>query len=167
MILIFAAFTTASAGLSYEKYNLVDYKSHDNNTTNYLFRSNEPITNNTFQYNEILNFTQQRLKEDYNMMLDESVYLVDINLLQDVGEEHDFIDIEEDFFAKNPSLGRVWRHSTIGNVINPNYLPTWILKLALKVYEHANWDQLPVFIPQIREDLMTQKNQSTIYLIHC
>ena len=154
-----------NAGLSYERYQLIDYMSHGDHA-NYLFRCNEPIVNNTFQYDEIMNYTATRLQE-HNLTLSENTYVVDVNLLEDVFDEHGQIEIEKKFFENNPTLGRVDRHSIVGNLINPSLFPEWMLKLALKVYEHFNWDELPKFVPRLRHHLLTQNDKSHVYFIHC
>ena len=137
-ILFLTLAVVVKAGLSYERYHLIDYVTHSDHD-NYLFRCNEPIVNNTFQYDDIMNFTKTRLQE-HNLTLSENAYIVDINVLEDVFDEHDQVEIEKKFFENNQSLGRVERHSIIGNFINPSMFPEWMLKLALKVYEHLNWD---------------------------
>ena len=126
------------ATLDYERYRLIDHKPHGN-TTNYFFRSNEPVEDGVFGYEKILNYTKTRLAEA-NLTLHEPVYIVDINLLEDVFAEAEQIKIEKEYFAANPKQGRVWRHPIVGNLINPSVFPEWLIKLALKVYEHVNWD---------------------------
>ena len=45
--------------LSYERFRLIDHIEF-NETSNFIFRSNEPVSNSTFQYDQIIANAKQR-----------------------------------------------------------------------------------------------------------
>jgi protein-tyrosine phosphatase len=100
--------------------------------------------------------------------LDEPVYIVDINLLDNI-KPSEVLDtrLEEKFFEANPEKGKVWRWPLLGNLVNPQVLPDWLLKAQLKLYKHFNWDKLTELLPTIHAALAKPWKMSIIYLIHC
>ena len=141
--------------LSYERFRLIDHIEF-NETSNFIFRSNEPVSNSTFQYDQIIANAKQRCQEQ-NITLNEPVYIHDINLLNDIKpEEARDIATEEAFFKENPTLGKIQRWTLIGNLLNASHMPNWLLKLQLRWYMAFNWDKLTTLIPQLHSQLLTQ-----------
>ena len=123
--------------------------------------------NGTFQYDKIVEFAKSRCAQN-NITLSQPIYIVDINLLNELdSDERQDIAIEETFFRAQPTLGKVLQWATLGNLLNPSDLPQWLLKLWMPVYMATNWDKLTTLIPDLHNCLTTEQPMSMLYLIHC
>ena len=119
-LLILSGIAVASASsLDYHKVRLVDHHAFENKST-YLFRSNLPIVNGTFAYDQLLAYMGQRAKEANVSFRADNVIMRDITLLNPT----DYFDVtvEDAFFKANPDRGGLTYWPIVGSLVDPNWL---------------------------------------------
>jgi hypothetical protein len=155
--------TQVNANLDYTRVHLV---AHDTTTNNFLFRGNMPVANHTsFQYDELINYFQQRTKEA-GVTFPKEFKLVDISLNNLFDKD---LKVEKAFW-KNPN------NANKGKFIN------WPLGLAgiippskfspEKQKEMANssvWkvDKIPERVTEIQTMITTKTAAPTLVYVHC
>lgn len=98
------------------KVNIVDSFSNGVGN-NFVFRTDLPVDSNLtrFLYDDLKAFMAQRAAEA-NLTFPSSYFLIDASLLTaDIyADDKKALDIEDAFFAKNPSLGKLVRWPSYG-----------------------------------------------------
>ncbi|GAB5369105.1 hypothetical protein AAMO2058_001376800 [Amorphochlora amoebiformis] len=152
-----------------ERARLVDYRGG-----RYLFRTNQPTNSSTFLYDDLLSVFRSLTLNSSGVPpipLGKEVYIVDICLLNVATESPD-IQIEKEFFIRNPSKGRFVNYPILGSLIPPGWYPSVIRSVLAKYLDRWSYDKLPSFIQTIFH-LMTSDNISApadatvVILIHC
>ena len=166
-----------SEELNYNKVHLVDYKILDNSTqlTNFLFRGNSPIVNDTeFGYDTLISYFQQRIA-DANLTFpkNDQFYFIDI-CLDNIFDGTDYY-IEQKFWARkgnetNFGILQHWPIATSASIVSPKMVPDpSIWKETCNSGDLWLIDQIPSRI-SFANSLLTTKRSDNIPLIiyvHC
>jgi len=142
---------------------------HDPSTKNFLFRGNEPWVNaSTFAWDELHAYMEARALEN-NLKLPYTYFLLDICLLNpNQTDEADAYNVELQFFATNPSLGKLISWPLVGDETSPWDVtdPVQLQQLAVSL---SSWepDNLPVAVQTLRSYLQMANQIPTVTYIHC
>ena len=135
-----------------------------------LFRTNVPVNlptgsrrqaDGVFAYNDLINFMRQRSAEQ-NVVFPQNPVLVDISLLTSIIDAPT-LDIEIQFFADNPHLGRFINQPIFGALLSPNDLPSAI---ANEIARLEDVDNLQTRISNLRR-MMENASPNTVFFAHC
>lgn len=163
--------------LNYDKVHIVDYKILDQDTqlTNYLFRGNSPILNDTtFGYDTLVSYFQKRIA-DANLTFPKNnqFYFIDISL-DNLFDGKDYI-IEQKFWARkgnesNFGILQHWPILTSASLATPKMVPDY--DIWEKVCNSGDlWlaDQIPARISFAHSLLSTKRsdNVPVIMYVHC
>lgn len=129
----------------------------DRHGRHFLFRGPTPLLTTTILNNRYAKFLYHPLlitlqsKSNVPFILDD-VYLVDYSLLGSHGNDKKNVQIEQDFFAKHPRLGKLIHNDFLNKTAN--------LKLTVK--------ELEIAIDNIHHYLVkASKHKYIIYFVHC
>lgn len=89
---------------------------------NCLFRSNLPIKNGRFAYDDVVQAMQSGYEVRYGASLPEKFELVNVSLLNWFTDS-EAIKIEQNYFKKNPDKGRMIHHPIYGALFSPAMYP--------------------------------------------
>jgi len=133
---------------------------------NFLFRGDDPINSSQlFAYGELVAAMAARAKSEGNTTLPKQFWLVDLCLLN-IFEQTD-IDVEEDFFAKNPTMGEFVNWPIIGDLLPPYDVPEEIRKYMAGDLADWQFDNLPFTMMALRQMLYTKGNLPVVIYMHC
>lgn len=165
--------------LEQSKVVFLDHTSKESGLNNFLFRGNEPKIsvngNDEFAYDLLKQYLTNASVTQANIQLPSDFYLIDIKYVYDTIDpfEKKDIKLEEHFFNSNPTLGEYYTHvilgdfddpSTYSNNNNNNNATLTAKARALSQWQH---DDLPGYIPTIKQFLYTKWAQPTVIYLHC
>ncbi|WP_422462632.1 hypothetical protein [Endozoicomonas sp. ALB115] len=111
------------------KLRLIDYNPVSGN---YLFRGNMPVIKGRFAYQKLIDTMNRRSIEQLHTPLPENIYIYDFSLISKLGERH-LLKQEQMFAQINPDLMQLIHHPVYGAASNPDYYPTSVLHIMLKL----------------------------------
>ncbi|KRX11074.1 hypothetical protein PPERSA_05183 [Pseudocohnilembus persalinus] len=137
----------------------------DQHGQNFMYRTNMPIKDGKFQYDELVEVFKQKADEA-GLEFPSEFQLVDISLIN----KSDYVDlnIERNFFKQNPEKGRFRNYIIIGSLLFPNSLGAKFRNWMAQSYEYWNYDQqndLNKYMHDILIDTTTELPQ--IIFFHC
>ncbi|XP_003387824.1 PREDICTED: uncharacterized protein LOC100638265 [Amphimedon queenslandica] len=141
---------------------LIDYYPKSSSPTNFLFRGNMPVINNTFAYKEIME-TMSEIVVKKNFTFPQNPLLVVVSYLNPF--EYSDLKIEKDFFKDNPQNGSFYNRVIVGTPFPPPQNDTKLLKDIVKERVDLSVDQLPNLASFLHTQLK-QQGPVVIYS-HC
>jgi len=144
----------------------------NNNISNYLFRGNEPkiLLNDTLvvAYDLLKTYMAASAKKS-GFLLPDDFYLLDLKYVYTPADPFEKPDIalEEAFFKQYPSYGEVQVEDIWGDAEDPNFLPSDEAEKKAVTLSQWQHDNLPVYIPALRQLLYTPTNRSLVIYAHC
>ena len=152
--------------------HVVDYNSTLNN---FVFRSGEPVyignssTNPSqwyFDYDTLVSYFAIVAKRERNLVLPKDFYLFDCSLLYPEIDQ-DFINVEQAFFQKNPSLGQFFDFPVYGDDLVPtDYSENLMIQMA-ETYPSWQVGSYPTNLLKIRSMFLQKMDKPVVVLIHC
>lgn len=131
---------------------------------NYLFRGNMPISNKTFRYKELRASLEQAAP---GKVLPKEIYLVDISLINSINpNEAADLEIETSFWKTNSTLGRLINHPVYGSLTSPNDYPKKVRRQLEKIPTLSNTDVLLENIHSLLQSRQLNGVPLVLY-IHC
>ncbi|EGG24442.1 hypothetical protein DFA_06592 [Cavenderia fasciculata] len=171
--IISASFVSATYYLDPRKVRLVDHTPIlSNGHSNYLFRGNEPKTliddKDVFAYDLLVEYMRNDSLSNHNVVLPESFYIIDIKLIYGLRDELPDIELESTFFANNSNFGEFNTNITLGDLTDPNLVPTEERIAWAKTLPTWQKDDLPSRMELYRDILYdTSRDESIVLYIHC
>ncbi|EAL64567.1 hypothetical protein DDB_G0285459 [Dictyostelium discoideum AX4] len=162
-----------SSDLSYKKVHLVDSIELANGNTNYFFRGNQPtqtLSNGTkiFPYDELVEFLRNSSLSEFGVKLPEQFYIIDIKLISGpLPSELPDLELEQNFFAANPTLGESRTNQTWGDIIDPQLVPQDKLEEYASTISSWSADKLPQRMRDYHNILLTERELPTVLYVHC
>eukprot|EP01095_Lingulamoeba_sp_RSL-Kostka_P018006 TRINITY_DN967_c0_g1_i2.p1 TRINITY_DN967_c0_g1~~TRINITY_DN967_c0_g1_i2.p1 ORF type:complete len:320 (+),score=62.40 TRINITY_DN967_c0_g1_i2:51-962(+) len=181
LIISFITFFQIFKSSYFSHIRLVD---HNKNSNNFLFRGGKIVNDNgVFTYSELKLMLQLQAMRK-NIKLQDDFYLIDICLLN---EGDPVVDVEREFFEKNPHLGEfiwypilglsennisdVYNNRTNNNIMidQPRDFPDDEIELVAKSWlDWGNFDDLPNRLENVHHLLNNlKKDKPVVIYVHC
>lgn len=159
-----------AASLEYDKVWLLNALFHNStNTSTYLFRTDEPVINDEFQYRTLITFMKWRAYAWNVSMPGDDFYLVDVSLNNNISDGH-MIKVEEDYFSAHPHRGEFWSFPLCGSPVDP-YGENATARAAYvrsEAYINGSCDDLVHRVPRIHAAFHTpHPTKSKVVFFHC
>ena len=136
--------------------------------TNYIFRGNMPVLNESFSYKELIGNLGEVLQKQNMTFPSSNFYMLDVTYVNSYlpGEEED-LSIEEKFWEANPAKGRILHWPIIGSALRPPGNED-VVKGVVKNYIEHSEDRLDLKIPELHSLLNTEFSDSSwVIYSHC
>jgi len=136
---------------------------------NYLFRGGIPNSNGEFQYSDLKADFASMAKSEGSIVLPDSYSLIDLNLLDPNSSEISDINIEKNYFTKNPKNGVFIQYPIKGEEQSPYSLSADKIKQMALTFDVWSRDKMPAFMDKIRNMVVSNNdnNQTSAIYIHC
>lgn len=130
---------------------------------NILYRTNTPINNGVFDYDQLISAMKQKAT-DLKIPFPDKYKLVSYSLFNFLNKD---LKVEKEYFKKNPQVGRLTVYPIVGSITYANKYSEAFRQILANTYKLWNYDKLDVIATTMHEDLQKQEELPKLIFFHC